>query len=314
MSIEERLTRPAPRADHNRLDDPDDDVRDLPEPDPIPDDTGGVIGLGTTLYERWENGYRRWNITDEVWVPDEYEYPTVTLLVSGDHRMAVPSDQLERRLCADDSRWTTRKISRVGGRGLGPNPDGSWPPEHIDVEWERSYAPIDKIVAPRRASNLELDRLQGRGSQIRANEFLEGEDGAVFPSKGEVTGWKTCFVGRGPLGDIVGLIVVGRPNARALDDGTNIQVDRLACHPTRPRNTNSWLLSKAADWCRDEGYDTMVTYAGVDNNNEGICYKGAGFELADVTEADPDGWKAQGDDRKATADGGWTRRRYELEL
>jgi len=298
---------PIPRSE-SRIDDPPEEAYDLPEPD-------GVGSVPGRVFERWENEYRVWR-KEELWFPPEdgdYENAAV-ILYSGPHRMIVDADELGARLSAEDSRWLAKPPHLLGGRGLGPNPNGSWPLEHVDIEqFKRSYAPIEQRIAPRNARDLELEKFGGRGSRTRANKFLSGDDGLVDPSKGEVQGWKACFTARGPTGDLLGLCIVGRPRARVLDNGEALEVYRLAAHPIAPSNTNSALIGKARRWARNDGYDRLLTYANLDEQ-EGTCYDASGLTLEETTEADPKGWKRHGDDRKETEPEPWTRGRFEVAL
>lgn len=271
----------------------------LPEP-PELDEPGLGPGIGRSIYERWADDFRIWSIEEAIRTDDDQLGPWAVILVGGPHRMCVNETDLLRRLRAGDSRWHDKNPYFVGGRGL-------------DGDFQRQYRPIERRIAPRTASELEVEQLAGRGSRIRANAFLEGEDGLVDPSKGPVQGWKACLSARGPTDDLIAVCVLGRPRARSLDDGDVLEVYRLAAHPIRPQNTNSHLLGHARSWASEHGYDRLVSYANLDEQS-GTSYEAAGFELTDTTTADPVGWKDHGDDRQATGDEPWTRGRYEIAL
>jgi hypothetical protein len=76
-------------------------------------------------------------------------------------------------------------------------------------------------------------------------------------------------------GDLVGVIVVGRPSARALDDGVTFEVTRLALPASSPRNAASKLLGAAWRAARAMGVTRMVSYTRADER--GTCYRAAGW-------------------------------------
>jgi GNAT superfamily N-acetyltransferase len=125
-----------------------------------------------------------------------------------------------------------------------------------------------------------------------------------------VPGWKACFSGR-CKDSIVGLVVVGRPVARAADDGTELSITRYCRRPDRPANFGSWLIARVREWAALEGYETISAHSGV-AGNRGTVYEAAGFECVDVTMADGAGWLTQGEDRETWPD--YERRKWEYEL
>ncbi|WP_302084045.1 hypothetical protein [Salinibaculum rarum] len=96
------------------------------------------------------------------------------------------------------------------------------------------------------------------------------------------------------------------PNTtRTVSAGRTRELTRYASHPdvrggnatdtakaasTRRENTASWLISHALEWAALEGYETVVSYSGVANQNEGTIYKAANFQYAGTVDADGDGW------------------------
>lgn len=59
-------------------------------------------------------------------------------------------------------------------------------------------------------------------------------------------------------GDLVGVIQVGRPVSRMLDDGKTVEVVRLCTDGTY--NACSFLYSKAARIAKEMGYEKIITY------------------------------------------------------
>ena len=152
-----------------------------------------------------------------------------------------------------------------------------------------------------RTNQLSLRRERSRNA---VNAFLEHP--VVDHELGSVVGWKAAFGAR-YRGDLVAVCVLSRPTARGADDGFTIELNRYAAHPKRPPNTATWLISRAARWAALEGYDQLLTYAGVSNDNEGVIYQASNFERDGVTTADGSGWETRSG-RQSRRD--YTRRRY----
>jgi hypothetical protein len=121
--------------------------------------------------------------------------------------------------------------------------------------------------------------------------------------------WHACFGARYD-GHLVAAIVLERPSSRHLDDGTRIEITRYGIREDRPANTASWLIAPARRWAALEGFEEVVTYAGV-AGNRGIAYDAAGFECDDITAADGGGWETRSD-RDSWQD--YQRRRWRYEL
>ena len=79
-----------------------------------------------------------------------------------------------------------------------------------------------------------------------------------------------CSVG----GEIVGVIIVGRPVARLLDDGWTVEVTR--CCTNGHRNACSKLYSAAWRAARALGYKRLITY--ILQNEKGTSLKAAGWK------------------------------------
>lgn len=169
--------------------------------------------------------------------------------------------------------------------------------EWVDVTEEAEIPEIEST------DELTFEKIEGRGAQNRVNAFLEGaEDGTVHHGCGGVHHWKAAFVARYD-GDIVGAIVLAPPqNGVLAAEGKEIVISRIACHPNRPHNTSTWLISRARKWAERAGYSRISSLAGVDGN-EGSCYKGAGFEL----ESEEAGYCDGNGDK-------WHKRRYVYQL
>jgi len=84
--------------------------------------------------------------------------------------------------------------------------------------------------------------------------------------------------------NIVGVVIVGRPVARALDDGLTLEVVRLATDGTR--NACSFLYGAAARATFSLGYRRLGTY--ILASESGISLKAAGWHL--VSEVKGRSW------------------------
>lgn len=87
-------------------------------------------------------------------------------------------------------------------------------------------------------------------------------------------------------GKLVGVIQVGRPVSRMLDDGNTVEVVRLATDGSR--DVCSFLYAKAARIAKEMGYRKIITYI---------------LETESGTSLKASGWKKEADGRGGT----WTR-------
>jgi hypothetical protein len=74
-----------------------------------------------------------------------------------------------------------------------------------------------------------------------------------------------------------GVVIVGRPVARLLDDGSTAEVIRLCVSPEAPRNTCSMLYRAAWRAWRAMGGKRLVTYTLT--SESGASLRGAGFTV-----------------------------------
>jgi hypothetical protein len=85
--------------------------------------------------------------------------------------------------------------------------------------------------------------------------------------------------------ELLGVVVVGRPSARALDNGLTFEVTRLALIPNAPRNAASKLLAAAWRAARAMGVTRLISYTRADER--GTCYRAAGWAPAARVRARP---------------------------
>ena len=74
---------------------------------------------------------------------------------------------------------------------------------------------------------------------------------------------------------LVGVAIVGRPVARAYDDGTTLEVNRTCTDGTA--NANSALYGAAWRVAREMGYDRLITYT--QDGESGASLRGAGWKI-----------------------------------
>ena len=86
-------------------------------------------------------------------------------------------------------------------------------------------------------------------------------------------------IGASKDGRLVGVIQVGRPVSRMLDDGNTVEVVRLCTDGTK--NVCSYLYSKAARIAKEMGYDRIVTY--ILESESGISLQACGWEYDGMT-------------------------------
>jgi hypothetical protein len=85
--------------------------------------------------------------------------------------------------------------------------------------------------------------------------------------------------------ELVGVVIIGRPTARALDDGKTLEVTRTCTDGSK--NANSFLYGAAARVAKNLGYDKLVTYTLADES--GASLRASGWSVvADL--APRSGW------------------------
>lgn len=162
----------------------------------------------------------------------------------------------------------------------------------------------NRLPTPDAVGDLTLCRERNR---TEINEFMESE--VVDHQLGSVPGWKAAFGAR-YNGKLVAVCILSRPVAREIDADQTISISRFAALPTRPPNTGSWLIARAREWARLEGYENLIAYAGV-AGNYGTIYEATGFELIKEEEARGDGWNTR-ENRRTVSD--FIRRKWKYDL
>lgn len=96
-------------------------------------------------------------------------------------------------------------------------------------------------------------------------------------------------------GKLVGVVQVGRPVSRYLDNGENIEVVRLCTDGTK--DVCSFLYARAARIAKEMGYKKIITY--ILESESGTSLKAAGWEQEAVTNGGT--WNRKSRPRNTTA-------------
>jgi hypothetical protein len=124
----------------------------------------------------------------------------------------------------------------------------------------------------------------------QANEFvskLHRHHDAVYRDK--------FRIGAMLNGELVGVVQLGRPVSRELDNGKIIEVVRLCTNGTK--DVCSFLYSKAARIAKEMGYEKIITY--ILESESGTSLKAAGWHQEAVTRGG--NWSCPSRPRKTTA-------------
>ena len=79
-------------------------------------------------------------------------------------------------------------------------------------------------------------------------------------------------------GKLVGVVQVGRPVSRVLDDGKTVEVTRLCSDGTK--NVCSFLYSRAARIAKELGYSKIITYILETESGDSLAASGCSLEDA----------------------------------
>lgn len=106
---------------------------------------------------------------------------------------------------------------------------------------------------------------------------------------------------------LVGVAIVGRPVARALDDGFTVEVNRLATDGTP--NACSMLYGAAWRAWKAMGGRRIVTY--ILDTEPGTSLKAAGWTMTAAAAARPTGWNSQAREREVAEHNAIGKQRWE---
>ena len=136
-----------------------------------------------------------------------------------------------------------------------------------------------------------MDKLEAIPLELKqANEFvseLHRHHDAVYRDK--------FRIGASLNGKLVGVVQVGRPVSRMLDDGKTVEVVRLCTDGTK--DVCSFLYSRAARIAKEMGYTKIITY--ILEYESGNSLKAAGWKQEAVTSGG--NWSRPSRPRNTTA-------------
>jgi hypothetical protein len=115
-----------------------------------------------------------------------------------------------------------------------------------------------------------------------ANEFVT----RLHRHHPKMPGWKFGLGVEDNENELRGVIMVGHPFARRLDDGWTLEVTR--CCTDGAKNAPSLLYSAAWRIGRDMGYSRMITYTL--ETESGISLRASGWMVTNRTEAGAGNW------------------------
>lgn len=84
-------------------------------------------------------------------------------------------------------------------------------------------------------------------------------------------------IGAAHEGKLIGVAIVGRPVARALDDGETAEVTRTCTLPGAPKGAVSFLYAACRRAARTHGYSKVITYTL--QSESGASLRGAGWQM-----------------------------------
>ena len=113
-------------------------------------------------------------------------------------------------------------------------------------------------------------------------------------------------------GEVVGVVIVGRPVARLLDDGMTCEVIRCCVRAGAPPNTPSYLYGAARRVWQSWGGRKVITYTL--ESEPGDSLRGAGFAAVAKTKREPKGWGRKERGRAVSATDGQSKTRWQLDL
>jgi hypothetical protein len=126
-----------------------------------------------------------------------------------------------------------------------------------------------------------------------AQEFIRANHRHADPS-----GWHKFSIGIEVDGSLIGVVIAGRPIARANDDRYTLEITRCCVLEGRP-NANSKAYGAALRIAREMGYRTVITYSLPEES--GASLRAVGFRYDGMTKNYPNGWDMPGRPRKKPA-------------
>lgn len=113
-------------------------------------------------------------------------------------------------------------------------------------------------------------------------------------------------------GEVVGVVIVGRPVSRMLQEDTTCEVLRCCVQDGAPRNAPSYLYGAARRVWQSWGGKRVITYTL--EHEPGDSLRGAGFIAVAKTKREPNGWGRKERARDIGRTDGQRKVRWQLDL
>ncbi len=153
-----------------------------------------------------------------------------------------------------------------------------------------------------------MNKLSHRPATIRrAQEFVNAHHRHNAAPRGARFALEALFDG-----EVVGVVIVGRPVSRMLDDGLTSEVIRCCVRADAPRNTPSYLYGAARRVWQSWGGKRIITYTL--ESEPGDSLRGAGFAAVAKTKSEPKGWGRKARERDVLRTDGQRKIRWQMEL
>ena len=132
-------------------------------------------------------------------------------------------------------------------------------------------------MAERDSQTYEPSALEGARVELKSIPFKEAKQFVIDEHRHHKppVSWKFGTSVVNDEGEVVGIVMVGRPVARGWDHRTTLEVTRLATDGTK--NACTMLYSAAARASKALGYDQVITYTLA--SEPGTSLRAAGWEF-----------------------------------
>lgn len=202
------------------------------------------------------------------------------------YSVRVSRESMNRLAQQGDVRVTHTVVERPEARW--GNPTGT---RHPNADVNRC-TPVS--LAPRATTDVQQVQREWQHDEI--NGLLEHP--IADHRLGRRQFLRAAWTARRPDGRPTALAVLTRPNAPSLGGGETVELARYVSHPDATEshvgtnNTATWLIAKVARWAALEGFERLLSYSGVADNDGGI-YGALPFEFDTWSDANPSDWNSR---------------------
>lgn len=165
---------------------------------------------------------------------------------------------------------------------------------------------LDVLLRSLRGMRVQALPVELVSIQLRdANGFID----FIHRHSRPVPGWKFGMALRDAI-SLVGVAIVARPVARALDDASTLEVTRLCLLEGATPNLASQLLGSCRRSAKGMGYSKLISYTR--EQESGTCYRAAGWTPVSATAGGS--WSCPSRPRDRHEDEEGPKTRWELTL